>query len=429
MRSLGKGRIVHVGADLGGGELEALFAQILGFFGVKRVPGTASPAPGLHMRHFITNTGLQDIWVLFNESDKAITTDLTFLTGAHPPSLTNVVTGQTVEIARDAAGDAVRGIALNPWQTLMYVSPRGDTSAAPMEWLTLQRGWWQGTTAPSTQHLPTPAEDQRFSLDLAQGWAFKPADGLSDDQAAALAQSEVDDTAWKRQDLGIWGLTEDAGVRRAVLRRKFTVPARWTKGGVFLCAQRDGGIFKDEGRIFLDGQVLHRFSNDGIYLNQAGDTLKPGTTHVLALDIRTKSMLGGTRCGVWIYHLPDPQDRQDLGGDWASYSDVLTATGHQLLPGSVKAAFLSRTVTIPADQKNRNVVIHVETARPVKGVMVNGCYLLRQFYWGGTMFSINVTPFVKFGEENLVELVNDMDPGGTLISLVEIRYYDKNVYP
>jgi hypothetical protein len=45
------------------------------------------------------------------------------------------------------------------------------------------------------------------------------------------------------------------------------------------------------------------------------------------------------------------------------------------------------------------------------------------------MFSINVTPFVKFGEENLVELVNDMDPGGTLISLVEIRYYDKNVYP
>nr|MDQ2732138.1 beta-galactosidase trimerization domain-containing protein [Armatimonadota bacterium] len=174
MRPLGAGWMVHVGPYMGGDPFVGVYGALLRHFGMTdRVPARATPRPGLHLRHFIGNTGLHDVWILFNESDAATTTDLTFLPGFHPASLTDIVTGDKLDVTRDPAGDAVRGIALDRWQSHMYLSPRAGVASSPPEWLALQSGWWQGTVKPSAKHLPTPAEQQKFSLDLTEGWAFK----------------------------------------------------------------------------------------------------------------------------------------------------------------------------------------------------------------------------------------------------------------
>jgi len=85
-------------------------------------------------------------------------------------------------------------------------------------------------------------------------------------------------------------------------------------------------------------------------------------------------------------------------------------------------------VAIDRAHANQNVLIHVD-AVAVQGVMVNGKLINRGVRIYNSLFSINVTPYINFGQENLIELVLRGDPDSTPIKAVEIRYYDKGVYP
>ncbi|MGA2500632.1 MAG: hypothetical protein ABSH20_23070, partial [Tepidisphaeraceae bacterium] len=437
MRPLGSGWVVTLGPWVGGGDLGRLVTPILDHFGAaNRVPAQATPpARSLFTRHYISNTGLHDVWVMFNESSKPVTTDLVFLPGFHPASFTEVVSGKSVEIVRDPAGDRVPGIVLGEGETRMWISPRDRFAESPLEWLSIQRSWWAGVaksrykTDPQTgpRPLPTVAEDQRFSVDLTSGWTFKPADGLSNKESAALAQPAVDDSAWKKRDLGIW--SDHPDVKHGVMRRKFTVPASWTPGYIGVCVAQHTGVFVDGGQIFVDGQPLQpAYYRDGIYLNPAKGLLKPGTTHVLAVDVKSQSPVTGARGNAWIYFIPEPQGRDDLSGTWRRYTDPIHAKGTVQLPGPFHGHYATRTVVVDRAHAGQNVLVHVD-GKSVVGVIVNGKLLLRSTRVYNSLFSINVTPYIRFEEENLVELVTRPDPQATPIDKVEIRYYDKGVYP
>ena len=178
-----------LGPSVGGGDVGKLLAPIIEHFGAANlVPAHASlPGFNLHTRHYISNTGLYDVWVMYNEMGKPITTDLIFLPGFHPACFVDVVSGRSLQIARDPSGDKIRDIKLGTFETRMWISPRRDVAASALEWLGVQRNWWAGSATVDRKPLPTPAEDQRFTVDLTSGWTFKPADGLSDDESAALA--------------------------------------------------------------------------------------------------------------------------------------------------------------------------------------------------------------------------------------------------
>ena len=136
---------------------------------------------------------------LFNEFPNPVTTDLTFLPGVHPASLTDLLTGATSTITRAEGGDSVPGIALHPWQTVMYVSPRADVAASPLEWLNFSAAGGRARRSRRPSGCRAAKEMQRFTLDLTDGWAYKRIDGMTDDQAAALAQPATDDHAWERR--------------------------------------------------------------------------------------------------------------------------------------------------------------------------------------------------------------------------------------
>lgn len=426
MRPLGKGWIVTFAPAFGGNRPETLMLrQLVSHFGAKnRVPATVAGRPGLRFRHFIGNTGLQDVWILFNDADNAVTTELTFLPGVHPPKLTDIVTEEAIEITRDPAGDTVRGIALGPRQTVMYVSPRTDVAASPLEWVTLQRGWWQGTKTPPAKHLPTPAEQQRFTLDLAEGWAYKRQDSLTEEQAAALAQPGIDDHAWERRNPEIWLTANDHQAKRIILRRRFTVPAHWTNGPIYL--NTSGNV--NGARTFLDGKPLFdgRKLWDGGIVGGADGLLKPNASHVLTLDVTGNDPLIGAKGPFWLAYVPDPLGRQDLSGQWTSYSSELHAVGPVTLPGKLsKVAFVSRKVVVDRAHAGRNVLIY---ARNVGGgiyaVLTNG----KRIDGGGPYFLMNITPFIHFGEENTIELGVSANEDMTMTE-IELRYYDKGFYP
>ena len=426
MRRLGKGWIVHFGPMLSGDDYVALTTTLLRHFGMMdRVPAIVKPQRGLHFRHFIGNTGLHDVWILFNESDSPLTTDPQFLPGVHPLALTDLVTGQQAALLRDPAGDRVSEIALQKWQTRMFVSPRNSVAASPLEWLTLQRGWWQGTVKPPVKHLPTPKEMQRNTLDLTEDWACRSVPELSDDQVAALARPDLDDTVWERRTLGLWLTPGDKNAKRLLLRRKFTVPAHWTDGQIVLCADVPYAQFFHETRLFLDGNAWAggRKMVDGPYYDTLDGALKAGTTHVLTLAIESKSTLIGSRGPIWLTYLPHPQQRQDLSGAWTAYADPLRKTGEVQLPGTIKGRYLSRSVVIDAAHKHQSVVIYFEATGDHFSLQINGRLLNTSEQGRARAFTFNVTPLIRFGDPNLIEIVGNSGAEPKTIHAVEIRYY------
>ena len=433
MRPLGAGWVVSLGAGVGGPAVESLLAPILEHFGVRdRVPVRAT-SPRLYTRHYISNSGLHDVWVMYNESGSPVTTDLLFRPGYHPGALSDVVSGQSFPIIRDLAGDRLRNITLKHLETRMWISPRPDVAASPLEWLGVQRDWWHGTVKPDLGPLPTPAQDRRFSIDLTEGWHFKPADGLSDAERVALTQPGVDDSSWEQRGFGIWSVSEHPTVKCAVMRHAFTVPAQWTKGYVGLCVAQHTGVFVEGGRISVDGRPVRptqgqQFFRDGIYLDPAGGLLKPGTSHVLAVEIKSSRSLAGPQGNAWLYYSPDPQEREDLSGTWQRYTDPLHAAGSVQLPGPFQGQYASRRVTIDRRHARQNVMIYVN-GPAVRGVIVNGKLILHSSRVASSIFSINITPYVDFGRENLIELAVAADPRPHPIDVVELRYYSKDVYP
>ena len=188
MRPLGKGTIVHLGAKFSHAqifdrsnepndsndpaaapdELMTLFASLLEWRGVRRLPGRVpSPRGVVLMRHYVSNNGLHDVWVLWNQDrEKPVTADLVFADGLHPASATEVRTGEPVPVTRGDGGDRLAGLTLLPMESRMFLTPRGRIEDAGLDWLKLQRGWWQGTTPAGAKRLPTPEQLQTHTLAL-----------------------------------------------------------------------------------------------------------------------------------------------------------------------------------------------------------------------------------------------------------------------
>ncbi|MDQ2732137.1 MAG: hypothetical protein M3Y56_10795 [Armatimonadota bacterium] len=168
---------------------------------------------------------------------------------------------------------------------------------------------------------------------------------------------------------------------------------------------------------------------DGPYFETMGGVLKAGTTHVLALDTESHATLLGSDGPIWLYYLPDPKERQDLAGTWTGYSDSLHKMGDFQLPGNGKGMILSRTVVIDPAHAARNVVVYVEAAGDIFSLMINGQLILHGPQVREHITVYNITPMVKFGQENLIELLGHPGPQDKPVQTVEIRYYEKGVYP
>ena len=434
MRPLGKGWVIHTGLQNDAPRIASLITAIAEHFGAaERVPVTASPWPnGLHLRHYVSNTGLHDIFVLFNEGAPRMRVDLVFKGGFHPPSLTDLLTKEALPITRQPSGDTVQGVTLDSCQTRMFLAPRSDINGSPLEWLTLQRGWWQGTKKPPAKPLPTAKELQRHMLDLSDDWAWKRVDGHNDDEALALAQPGHDDSSWERRRLDAWLFPGDLNPKRIVMRKRVTIPAHWNDGRIFLTVNYAHGEYQDNARTIIQGKVFaNRFLQNGPMTEEFPDVFIPGTTFVLAADIRSNSSLIGWREPIWLHYLPEPPARQNLAGTWAVHSDAIHAAGTLTLPGPIiGTAFLSRTVVIDAAHRNSNVVVFVEQVDVgMTAILINGRQIDVMPTPGKQFAVVNITPMVLFGGENTIELRCGANPQPTSIKAVELRFYEKGVFP
>ena len=440
MRPLGKGFIIQVGITgdhyrLNGINpmVTAIFTNLLNWRNIARLPFVVpSKHDTVMRRHYVTNNGLCDVWTLWNhDREKPVTTDLLFASGVHPASVTEVKTGQPAAVTRADTGDKVAGLTLAPLETRMFLSPRGQIEIAALDWLTLQRGWWQGTMVPPAKTLPTPAQLQTHTLPLTEGWAFHPLDGMADADILPMTQPGFDDRAWELRPFGIWSLPDHRNVKHGMFRKHLVVPAHWKGGEVGLWLQSwFNTTFIDQGRVYLDGKMIRDFRAEGITGDLVNGAFVPGSAHALAVEIKSAEPMAGARGNAWLGWWPAPQAALDIAGEWIPSKDMLHEDAPITLPGPWDTFVARRAVTIPVAQAHRNVVVSVLGDNgTLTGVIINGSYMRRHHHAIGPRTDLNVTPWVQFGRENHLSLVHGNGPGTAAIKSVALHFYDKDVYP
>ena len=435
VRPLGKGFIYQVGCKFTGRSLPdriegvpnrecaaliQLFSQLLESTKVAKIEAQLVPNDyKVMLRHYVSNNGLYDVWTLWNRDPKqAAATDLVLPSSVSSNSAWDVQSKKEIPITQGKVA-----IKLDPLDMQMLLTPRNMIAQAPLDWFELQRNWWQGTTVPPAL-IASPVLN-KFSVDLNQGWAFKP---LASGEAVSPELLKSDMSGLEKIRMGVWS-AEHPTVKHALLTKTFTVPKEWSGAKVGLWLKLWWGkTFFDKARAWLDGKLFFDWNGDGFADVNPDNALQAGTTHTLAVEIEGAGSLVGSRSNAWLWAWPKPIQVLDLAGAWAPSTDLLTYSAPVNLPGKPLAKSFRRTVIIPQSFAGNNVVLNVdaEGGRGVLGVLINGYFISHEI--SSLHFQINVTPWVLFGKENEIELVN-FDCGPVNIKNVSLELHAKGVYP
>ncbi len=420
LRPLGQGLVVMVGPQFGNAEALSLFAAICDQAKIERIPAVA---PGVLMRHFVSNNGLYDIWAMWNNTKSPVNTALTFRQGWQPKKALDVKTGNAVVLQEGASGPAIP-VALDSLETQVLLTPRDQIASAPADWFRLQRNWWRGSGDPGSI---LPPFKSKFTLDLQTDWKFKLLSGPTDGtQGKALAGSDLDDASWEKRSFGIFTIPDHPEARHAMFRKHFTVPAAWKGGKISLwLSEWHGTSYINQGQAWLDGSPLTDHAAMGDDLTAV---LKPGSTHTLAVEMWGNNSVVGTPASVWLQDQPVASQEQDLAGPWAPARDGLTYTDPVTIPGNFTGTTLRQTVKIDAQHAAQTAVLRVKAQEAsIYGVIINGTWISRFHHHLGTDFDIAITPYLKFGGENEIILFGGNGPH--VLKEVSLNYYAKGTYP
>jgi hypothetical protein len=200
-------------------------------------------------------------------------------------------------------------------------------------------------------------------------------------------------------------------------RKTFRVPENWDRGRVCLFTHSD---VRGKWRPYLDGKPLRARTAD----DDLGGVLKPGSTHYLAIELWGPDLPAGTTTPIFLSYRPDPALRQHFKDHWSYAADRLRYGLDSALPLMAPAAGSAcTTVKIDTAQLGRTVLIHVQAG--VDGVIING-------HWVAGFSNIyhhvdlNVTPWVRFGQDNEVIVVFHEK---TTIPDAWLEFYEEGIYP
>ena len=406
IRPLGRGYVI---ADACGTPPE-VWPDILRWCGAPVAPVTAEAC---RTGRFLSNNGLDEVLVLWGEKITN-TAPVTLTVGDCPDdTLRDLAGGAAIKGASANHTIVFRQLELNPLETRALAVPRHAIATAPLEWLNLQRNWWQGTRTPA----PAPP-NPRYpnTLDLTRDCAFSPVPENARDLQPWVGAG-VEDQTWPRMDLGIWSAA-DPEIKRGVFRKRFEVPQNWTDGQTWIWLQGWNAITLRppyRARMFLDGKLIwhpaaDRYDN---LVAELSSRLQPGS-HVLALETSGNTTMNGFLGNAWLEHLPAPNLCQSLAGNWGPGID---------LPGAGRLDGAKKTFVPLPSGRNKSVFFFVDGGAELSGILINNRWLRRASTLRGDHFRANLTPFIHWGAENEIEL-RPAASGPITISHIEIRYYD-----
>jgi hypothetical protein len=319
-------------------------------------------------------------------------------------------------------GAKVADIAFEPLQTRVFLTPRGQLPQSTAEWFWVQRNWWKGTADPG----PAMANfKSQLTLDLSADNAFKiiPGDvGGAPAEDPSLSDPNIDDSSWLRLPLGIFDIPDNTDAHHVIFRKKFTVPADWSHGKVYIFGKSEVPGNNGSLRRYLDGKPLRPQQ----VLDDLGGILTPGSTHVLTTEIWGTEPPLGTIFPCWITYRPDPSPQTELT-DWSFAKDYLTYVPLGSLPATAPdVGSLRCEVAVDAAQSGKTIMLHVKANNAGLGTLIVNGHWYNSYGNIYNSMDCNVTPFIKFGQKNEIIAILAR---GTILENATLDFYEKGVYP
>jgi hypothetical protein len=412
IRPLGKGYVISLALDpwYGNEGGHAFYTGIFQWLKLDAIPANLETASTkIYWRHLISNNGLFDLWVFRNyDSTQPAQGTLVLDPGMRPPWSVDLNSG-----TRTAVTDGRLPVNLPPGETVISITPRRDIAASSSDWLTLQRGYWQGTESAGT---PLARPKLNLTIDLTPDWLFKAVDPAQKD-VSALVDPKTDDSAWEKMPLGIFTLPNHPDVRHLVVRKHIHIPANWNHGRTLIRLEDD----HDDWQAYIDGKPYNTWS-------MPDPVLAAGSDHLLAVECQGPGDLLGAQSDAWLTYHPDPVSKQDLAGKWETSSDYLKWNGSVTLPGQAAQDVKAMRTTFQLDPASagKTVVFHVdERNRGVRGIIINGQYEVPPGREGNE-FNYNITPWLKPGQPNEIVVIGG---GGETIREISLEHHVPGTYP
>jgi hypothetical protein len=364
----------------------------------------------------VSNNGLYDVWTVWNENDAVSVQGNILLKDSGATSAYRAVDSSRVEVV-----DSRIKLNLTPLETQVFLTPRNQLKQAASKWLELQQKWWRSPVEISDTNYQDTGKLELNVVDLQPDWSFQPLTG--GEKIEVMVQPDYNDSEWDRLPMAVWNFKPGyKSITHALMRKTFTVPADWSDGEIELWHYSwFQSAFVGKARIWLDGQLLQDWNNNGIDGANPDGVLQPGTTHTVAVEIQSEGQIAGNRGAVWIGYNPNPLDRIDLSGEWVSSQDMMSTGETVSLPGSYSAMSLKRDIKIPAAFQGKRVLFDMKRTGSLLGLMINGNWLRRFHHSIGDEIELDITPWVRFGESNHIEVIAPKGASQGEVKSVQLR--------
>ncbi|HEY3417570.1 MAG TPA: hypothetical protein VGM23_11865, partial [Armatimonadota bacterium] len=454
MRKVGKGRVIILGStfwrnanDLGGrgmwryaGVEPAFLERLLTDLDVQRTTNASSPT--IYTRKVTTKNGLQEWLVSMNTVGEDATADLALAVEGKPSVVWDMTEQTPVPFTYADGWVHLKDMAFTAYGTRAFGVQRGTLAAGLDVWWGEKTKFWirRAEVAPLAN---TPAATATNPAVIrCDTWKFYPDKDGTVSKTTDWAQPGFAAGAWRTSDNEPWNIQfddlKDYGGIGLYRSAPFALPAGWKSQRITLNADRPA-YTSTACEIYLNGEKIPEFFLPRRKIDVTERLRATGNVVCIKLTGRDPSgdypVSGLIGCEVWVQPQLKLTSTMSLLGPWqAVHGDQVTSEmvtvqgadytltdGARLKPGvtPILANHLAREVEIPASWRGKQVYLHLVSPQmngvrpPVvqptglnQGmVLVNGQVKLCNTAPNVPQDDmLNLTPFLKYGQKNRIEL-------------------------
>lgn len=483
MRKLGKGRVILLGSTFwrGAGDSGssgfwrvrdyemAFLEKLLPELGVQRA-ATASDKM-VYARKMISKNGLQNWLVTLNSTGDPITVQAGFTAAEKPPEVLDLETGRPVPFSYGNGWVTVKSVTIPAFGRKVYAAPRAGLAGGLDAWWGEKTKFWKRGELKPIAPVKPEYESHPGAIGFDQ-WKFLPDKDDTVSGSDEWAANHFADAAWRNADNTPWNFQFDdlksyngVGLYRS---RPFSIPARWRDGRVTLNFQPPWAQCYSKIEFYLNGVPVQEMLNPHRKVDVTARLKSSG--NVLAVKMTGWKPVGGLfNAGLWLQPEPTLKPAISLLGEWDAVDPKTLGTGKVLFPGvdrsltdtaylygpdhrklasedyilanhlAAKVWRVQKDVEVPASWRGKNVFFRIdspqmnsESVAPRCGVgcgmmMINNVPISFTAPPNAPVENetINVTPFIKFGQKNRIEIwPRDAANGNIVMWLLIINNMD-----
>jgi hypothetical protein len=372
------------------------------------------------------NNGLDEVVVLDNFATEDRVVTLTARVARAPAQVYEVAGNAVRKVAFQHANGRVTvpDIKIPRGEVQLYVLRSNSADEAMQHWWAYQQRIWRSKRLePVDVSSVASGRWADPGVELVEGWRWTQAQAADD-----WTKPAFNDREWKTASLDVMNFQGAESGKVLYARKHFTIPAEWWRdGGVTRLAQggwdREFYIGQGEGQLYLNGVLLHDWSKTWYHESDVSRLLCEGD-NVVAVAVKPgKSRFVGVTGSTFLHHEPRPVETLDLSGAWTTRKE----NRQEKIPGKFAGEAPTRRIVIPAEWRAKYQVTFFSAGNPNNtfGVYVNDRLVRRHHHLFGDELEVDITPLLRFGEENELTLFKAEGQNRWDVRKVELRLYPK----